>query len=124
MEKGLKEKIRFGILEVLRLLFLPIAAPIMWVSDKIRFRNKIELGDAFEAFGLYVLLCSFWGAGVFCLIGGCMVAPFIVLWVASIIFVLIGIPYLLYFGINEVIDYKNKKYEKYFINFEYKSKLK
>lgn len=117
MEKGLKEKIRFGILEVLRFLFLPIAAPIMWVSDKIRFRNKIELGDAFEAFGLYVLLCSFWGAGVFCLIGGCMVAPFVVLWVVSIIFVLVGIPYLLYFGINEAIDYKNKKSEKYFDKF-------
>ena len=124
MEKGLKEKIRFGILAVLRLLFLPIAAPIMWVSDKIRFRNKIELGDAFEAFGLYVLLCSFWGAGVFCLIVGCIVKPFIVLFVASIIFVLVGIPYLLYFGINEVIDYKNKKSEKYLINFEFKSKLK
>ena len=124
MEKELKEKIRFGILEVLRLLFLPIAAPIMWVSDKIRFRNKIELEDAFEAFGFYVLLCSFWAAGVFSLIVGCMVKPLIVLWIASIIFVFVGIPYLLYFGINEVIDYKNKKSEKYFINFEYKSKLK
>lgn len=115
MNEERKEKIRFGILTVLGLLFLPIAAPIMWVSDKIHFREKVKIGDSVEAFWIYILLCLIWGGCVFCLwqlIEACMVTPLIVLLIAFIIFVFVGIPYLFCIGINGIINYKNKKSEK------------
>lgn len=110
-----KEKIRFGILAVLGLLFLPITAPIMWVSDKICFRERVNFGDVVEALWIYVLLCLFWGGCVYCLwklIEACIISPIIVLLIAPIIFVFVGIPYLFYVGINGIINYKNKKSKK------------
>lgn len=115
MEKERKEKIQFGIMAVLGLLFLPITEPIMWVSDKIHFRKRVNFGDAVEAFWIYVLSCLFWGVCVFCLwmiIEACMIAPIIVALIACIIFVIIGIPYLFYLGINGIINYKDKKSKK------------
>lgn len=51
MNEERKEKIKFSIFTIGGLLFLPITAPIMWVIDKIHFRENIEFGDAVEAFG-------------------------------------------------------------------------
>ena len=115
MDEKRKEKIRFGILAVLGLLFLPITAPIMWVSDKIYFRERVNFGDAVGAFWIYIFLCLFWGGCVYCLwklIEACMITPIIVLLIAPIIFVFVGIPYLFYAGINGIINYKNKKSKK------------
>lgn len=61
MDEERKEKIKFGIFTIGGLLFLPITAPIMWVSDKIYFRERVNLGDVIEAFWIYVLLCLVWG---------------------------------------------------------------
>lgn len=111
-----KEKIKISIFVfILGLLFLPITAPIMWVSEKIYFRIRINFGDAVEAFWIYILLCLFWGGGVFCLwklIEACMISPIIVALIAFFIFVFVGIPYLFCIGINGTINYKNKKSEK------------
>ena len=115
MKEERKEKIQFGIMAVLGLLFLPITAPIMWVSDKIQFRKRVNFGDAVEAFWIYMLSCLFWGVGVFCLwmiIEACIISPIIVALIALFIFVVVGIPYLFYLGINGIINYKNKKSEK------------
>ena len=115
MDEERKEKIQFGIMAVLGLLFLPITAPIMWVSDKIHFRERVKFGDAVEAFWIYMLSCLFWGVGVFCLwmiIEACIISPLIVALISCIIFAFVGIPYLFYLGINGIINYKNKKSEK------------
>ena len=115
MNEEQKEKIKFNIFPIAGLLFLPIAAPIMWMSDKIYFRERVNFEDAVEAFWIYVLLCLFWGGcvfGLWQLIEACMVTPLIVLLIAFIIFVVVGIPYLFCIGINGVINYKNKKSEK------------
>lgn len=115
MDEERKEKIKFNIFPIVGLLFLPITAPIMWVIDKIHFRENIEFGDAVEAFWIYILLCLFWGGcayGLWKLIEACMIDPIIVALIAFFIFVFVGIPYLFYAGINGIINYKNKKSEK------------
>ena len=115
MNEEQKEKIKFNIFPIAGLLFLPIAAPIMWMSDKIYFRERVNFEDAVEAFWIYVLLCLFWGGCVFGLwkiIEACMVTPLIVLLIAFIIFVFVGIPYLFCIGINGIINYKDKKSKK------------
>ena len=120
MDEERKDNIKFSIFTTVGLLFLPIAAPIMWVSEKIYFRERVKFIDVIEASLMYIFLCLSWGGCVLFLwkmIEGCMNAPFTVLWVASIIFVFVGIPYLFCLGINGIIDYKNKKSEKYFDKF-------
>ena len=115
MDEERKEKIKFSIFTIGGLLFLPITAPIMWVSDRICFRERVNFGDVIEAFWIYVLLCLVWGGCVFCLwklIEACMVTPLIVLLIAFIIFVFVGIPYLFCIGINGIINYKDKKSKK------------
>ena len=115
MNEEQKENIKFNIFPIVGLLFLPIAAPIMWVSDKIYFRERVNFGDAVEAFWIYVLLCLFWGGCVYCLwklIEACMITPIIVLLIAPIIFVFVGIPYLFCIGINGIINYRDKKSKK------------
>ena len=75
-KEKIKENIKFNIFPIVGLLFLPIAAPIMWVSDKIYFRERINFEDVVEAFWIYVLLCLFWGGCVYCLwklIEACMI---------------------------------------------------
>ena len=111
-KEKIKENIKFNIFPIAGLLFLPIAAPIMWVSDKIYFRERVNFGDVIEAFWIYVFLCLFWGGCVFGLwkiIEACMITPLIVLLIAFIIFVFVGIPYLFCIGINGIINYKDKK---------------
>lgn len=114
-KEKIKENIKFNIFPIVGLLFLPIAAPIMWVSDKIYFRERVNFEDAIEAFWIYVLLCLFWGGCVYCLwklIEACMITPIIVLLIAPIIFVFVGIPYLFSIGINGIINYRDKKSKK------------
>lgn len=119
MDEERKEKIGITILTTLGILFLPITLPIMWASDKIRFRDKIKFVDAVEAFWIYVLVCAFWVGIMYIvwkIIEACMISPFIVvsvaMLVAFILFVFVGIPYFFYLGINGIINYKNKKSEK------------
>ena len=112
MDEERKEKIKFSIFTIGGLLFLPITAPIMWVSDRIYFRERVNFGDVIEAFWIYVLLCLFWGGcvyGLWKIIEACMVTPLIVLLGAFVIFVIVGIPYLFCIGINGIINYKDKK---------------
>lgn len=114
-KEKIKENIKFNIFPIVGLLFLPIAAPIMWVSDKIYFRERINFGDVVEAFWIYIFLCLFWGGCVYCLwklIEACMITPIIVLLIAPIIFVFVGIPYLFCIGINGIINYRDKKSKK------------
>lgn len=120
MDEERKDNIKFSIFATVGLLFLPIVAPIMWAREKIYFRKRVEFIDVIEASLMYIFLCLSWGGCVLFLwkmIEACMNAPFIVLSVASIIFVFVGIPYLFCLGINGIIDYKNKKSEKYFDKF-------
>ena len=112
MDEELKDNIKISIVTTVGIVLLPIAAPIMWVNDKIYFRKKVKFVDVIKASLMYIFLCLSWGGLLFFITKvteACMNEPFIVLLVASIIFVFVGIPYLFYLGINGIIDYKNKK---------------
>ena len=110
-----KDNIKFSIFAIIVLLFLPITAPIMWVIDKIHFRENVEFIDVVCAFCAYMFLCLVWGGGflfgmkIVEIFEIYMTAPLTALMVVSSIFAVVGAPYLFYLGINWIINYKNKK---------------